>query len=216
MGYHGADQQPPIAGPSTPTPASTPTWAATAGRGRRPRPTPTGRRAPARPSTTSSRRCWWTTPTPPGRLRPRRGRTPARRRCGTGSIKAKKNKSTARSAIDMVLLNDELYRQFADADRQGAGRHPAGRCRDDADSGSASATSSTTRGRSHLRVRRAQRHRLRFQPRPWSCVPCRAPCSTTRGRYENENDKTVRWSIDFFGNLRFASPRYFVKWKNYG
>jgi hypothetical protein len=35
------------------------------------------------------------------------------------------------------------------------------------------------------------------------------------GPYENEVDKSIRFDIDFFGNLRFESPRYFFKLFNY-
>jgi hypothetical protein len=38
----------------------------------------------------------------------------------------------------------------------------------------------------------------------------------TQGPIENEVDKTLRWSIDFMGNLRFHSPRNFFKLFNYG
>jgi hypothetical protein len=35
------------------------------------------------------------------------------------------------------------------------------------------------------------------------------------GPYEHEVDKSIRYDIDFFGNFRFDSPRYFVKWYPY-
>lgn len=35
------------------------------------------------------------------------------------------------------------------------------------------------------------------------------------GPYENEVDKSIRYDIDFFGNLRFDSPKFFFKLFNY-
>lgn len=35
------------------------------------------------------------------------------------------------------------------------------------------------------------------------------------GPYENEVDKSIRFDVDFFGNAKFDSPKWFMKLKNY-
>jgi hypothetical protein len=134
-----------------------------------------------------------------------------------GIIHSRKNKSK-KGQIDFVLLNDELYRlfveQLATKERitvvQGGGQsgdtltglgfsdvvNYEG-CEITAEYGM---PSNTGYGFNVDFVELASMQDKLF---------------VTTGPFENENDKSIRFSIDCFGNLKFVSPRYFFKLKNF-
>jgi hypothetical protein len=135
-------------------------------------------------------------------------------------IKCKKNKGgLAGGPIDMVLLNDELYRQFAEKVR-GKERITI------VQGGGAGASTLTKLGFGDVINYEGAEVTYEygvpvatgygFNIARMLLASMQPTLFDTQGPIENEVDKTLRWSIDFMGNLRFHSPRNFFKLFNYG
>lgn len=131
-------------------------------------------------------------------------------------IKAKKNKNTKRASIDMVLLNDELYRQFADKQ--------TGKERVVVQQGGSKTTllglgfgDAINYEGAELSYEYGVPNKIGygFNLDYMELCSMQGTLFDNQGPFENENDKSIRWSIDFMGNLKFSSGRYFFKLKNY-
>lgn len=133
-----------------------------------------------------------------------------------GIIKSMKNKS-ARGRLDAIFLNDEMYRQFVEnlaakehiTVVQGGGQK-----------------GTTLTGLGYTDVTNFEGCEVTYEygmpvntGYGWNIDQMEFRSMqdrliVTEGPFEHEADKTVRFSLDFFGNLVFR-PRYFVKFKNY-
>lgn len=133
-----------------------------------------------------------------------------------GIIKSMKNKSV-RGRLDAISLNDELYRQFVEnlSTKERITIVQGGNQK-----------GNTLTGLGFSDVVNFEGCEVTFEygmpvltGYGWNIDQMEFRSMQDRlfvseGPFENEVDKTVRFSIDFFGNLVFR-PRYFAKFKNY-
>jgi hypothetical protein len=122
--------------------------------------------------------------------------------------------ASKRGRIDFILLNSELYRQFADryagkervVIQKGGGQTLLDLgfgdvinfegCEVTYEFGVPSATG------------------YGFNVQQMELRSMQDKLINSYGPIENEEDKSLRFGADFFGNMIFR-PRYFTKWKNY-
>jgi hypothetical protein len=133
-----------------------------------------------------------------------------------GIIHSMKNKS-ARGRLDAIFMGDEMYRQFVE--------NLATKERITIAQGNGSKGTSLT-GLGFTDVTNFEGCEVTFEygvpvnvAYGWNIDQMEFRSMqdrllVTEGPFESEIDKTMRFSIDFFGNLVFR-PRYFCKWKNY-
>jgi hypothetical protein len=151
-----------------------------------------------------------------GGVLPRRGRTPAWRRCGTASSTAARTSPPAASSTPIDAQRRAVPPVRGGARRQGAIVVQQGNGK----------SNTTLTGLGYSDVVNYEGCEVTYEygmpvntGYGWNIDQMEFRSMQDRlivpeGPFENEVDKTVRFSLDFFGNLVFR-PRYFVKWKNF-